>query len=110
MESRRGHCPASSAHWQQQAAQAQAAPRALEAATSEAAAAPQEVSPATSRGQRASQGRWIGADEARKPSCTSHLTSRLLATSGPSSCLSPHKQHKDIPRTDGRSQYSRAND
>ena len=39
------------------AAQAQAAPRALEAATSEAAA-PREVSPATSRGQRASQGRW----------------------------------------------------
>ena len=32
---------------------------------------------------------------------SSHLTSWLLATSGPpSSCLSPHKQHKDICRTD----------
>ena len=77
MESRRGHCPASSAHWQQQAAQAQAAPRALEAATSEAAAAPQEVSPATSRGQRASQGRWIGAE--RLESRLVPLISPLLA-------------------------------
>ena len=76
--------------------QAQAAPRALEAATSEAAA-PREVSPATCRGQRASQGRW------RRRGSKAVSTSPLaVGDLWPLSCLPAHKQHKDIRRTDAR--------